>query len=70
VGDVDAWAAETQGVARQIYARLPEPPECGKRPRNPEVLDRGYVSAAVPQAREQLAKAGIRLATLLNATLR
>lgn len=70
VGDVDAWAAETQGIARQIYARLPEPPECGKRPRNPEVLDRGYVSAAVPQAREQLAKAGIRLATLLNATLR
>ncbi len=70
VGDVDAWAAETQGLARRIYARLPEPPECGRRPRNPEVLDRGYVLAAVPQAREQLAKAGIRLATLLNATLR
>jgi hypothetical protein len=69
-GDVDAWATETQGLARQIYARLPEPPQCGRNPKGPEVLDRGYVLAAVPQAREQLAKAGIRLATLLNATLR
>lgn len=69
-GDVVDWATETQALARQIYARLPEPPQCGRKPRNPETLDRSYVLAAVPQAREQLAKAGIRLATLLNATLR
>lgn len=70
VGDVDSWARETQGLARQIYARLPEPPQCGREPKTPERLDVGYVMAAVPQAREQLAKAGIRLATLLNVTLR
>lgn len=69
-GDVVDWATETQTLARQIYARLPEPPQCGRKPRAPETLDRSYVQAAVPQAREQLAKAGIRLATLLNATLR
>lgn len=69
-GDVDAWAAETQALARRIYARLPEPPQCGRNPRQPEALDRSYVLAAVPVAREQLAKAAIRLATVLNATLR
>ena len=69
-GDVDGWAAETQALARRLYARLPEPPMCGRNPRNPETLDRGYVMAAVPVAREQLAKAAIRLATVLNGALR
>jgi hypothetical protein len=69
-GDVDAWVRETQELARRIYARLPEPPQCGRKPRNPEVLDRGYVLAAVPVVREQLAKAAVRLATVLNAALR
>jgi hypothetical protein len=69
-GDVDAWAFETHVLARTIYERLPEPPACGREPRDPEVLDRGYVLAAVPVAREQLAKAAVRLAALLDATLR
>jgi hypothetical protein len=69
-GGIDAWAAETTALARSIYAGLPEPPMCGRNPRNPEMLDRGYVLAAVPVAREQLAKAAVRLASVLNATLR
>lgn len=69
-GGVDSWAAETQGLARSIYQGLPERPECGRRPRNPEALDRGYLQSATRTAREQLAKAGLRLAAALNATLR
>jgi hypothetical protein len=69
-GGVDAWANETAALARSIYARLPEPPTCGRNPRNPETLDRGYVLATLPVAREQLAKAAVRLASVLNAALR
>jgi hypothetical protein len=69
-GDVDGWAIETHALARTIYERLPEPPECGREPRDPEMLDRGYVMAAVGVAREQLAKSAVRLAALLNANLR
>ena len=69
-GGVDAWAAETSALGRDLYAHLPDPPMCERNPRNPEVLDRGYVMAAVPVARQQLAKAAVRLATLLNMTLR
>lgn len=69
-GDVDAWAEETRLLARAVYERLPERPECGRRPRNVEVLDRGYVLSGVNTVREQLAKAGLRLAALLNGVLR
>jgi hypothetical protein len=69
-GDVDAWANETTTLGRAIYAGLPQPPECGRTPRSPEALSRAYVQAAVPVAREQLAKAAVRLAAVLNATLR
>ena len=68
-GDVDAWAGETATLARVLYSRLPEEPQCGRNPRNPEALDRTYVEAAVPIAREQLARAAVRLAALLNQTL-
>jgi len=69
-GSVDEWATETRLLARAVYERLPERPECGRRPRNVEVLDRSYVLSGVNTVREQLAKAGLRLATVLNATLR
>lgn len=70
-GDVDGWALESHRVAAQvIYARLPEPPACNRLPKAPETLDRAYVSAAVPLVREQLAKAGVRLALVLNDALR
>jgi hypothetical protein len=69
-GGIHAWANETAALARNLYAHLPEPPMCGRKPRNPEKLDRGDVLAAAPIAREQLAKAAVRLASVLNATLR
>jgi hypothetical protein len=69
-GGVDAWANETTALARSIYQQLPEPPTCGRNPRNPEMLDRGYVMATVPVAREQLAKAAVRLASVLNTAMR
>jgi hypothetical protein len=70
-GDVDAWALEThQLAAERIYPGLPEVPVCNRLPKAPEPLDRAYVSAAVPVAREQLAKAGVRLAVVLNDALR
>lgn len=69
-GGVDEWAEETRLLARAVYERLPERPECGRRLRNVAVLDRGYVLSGVANVREQLAKAGLRLAAVLNATLR
>jgi hypothetical protein len=69
-GTVDEWANETHMLARALYERLPERPECGRRPRNTEILDRGYVLSGVNTVREQVAKAGLRLAAVLNATLR
>lgn len=70
-GDIDSWAAETHRLAVDgVYNRLPEIPACNRLPKNPEPLDRAYVSAAVPVVREQLAKAGIRLAVVLNDALR
>jgi len=68
-GTVDEWAAETHLLARALYGRLPEPPECGRRPRNTQVLDRAYILSGTNTVREQLAKAGLRLAAVLNASL-
>lgn len=69
-GGIDQWALETQQLARSLYERLPEPPQCGRRPRDPPVLTRAYVLSGTTTVREQLAKAGVRLAAVLNATLR
>ena len=66
-GDLDAWVDETHRLATAfVYPRLPEPPMCGKTPNGVQALDRAYVTAAVPVVRQQLAKAGVRLAVVLN----
>jgi hypothetical protein len=69
-GDIDAWGDETHALARALYERLPERPECGRRPRNTEVLDRAYILSGTTTVREQLAKAGVRVAAILNDALR
>ena len=62
-GTPAAWANESQAVARdEIY-----PPVDGRRFVR---LQRDYVFRESAVARAQLAKAGVRLAWLLNATLR
>ena len=69
-GDLDAWGDETHRLATAfVYPRLPEPPMCGKTPNGVQALDRAYLSAAVPVVRQQLAKAGVRLAVVLNDAL-
>jgi len=69
-GNLDAWVDETHRLATAfVYPRLPEPPMCGKTPSGVQALDRAYVSAAVPVVRQQLAKAGVRLAVVLNDAL-
>ncbi len=69
-GDVDDWVAETHDVAlHTAYGRLPDPPACNKTPGRPEALNADYFAAAVPAVRIQLAKAGVRLAAVLNTAL-
>jgi hypothetical protein len=69
-GDVAGWIAQTHDVALHVtYGALAAPPACGKTPAQPERLGASYFAVAVPAVREQLAKAGVRLATVLNAAL-
>ncbi len=69
-GDVDDWVQETHDVAlHTAYGRLPDPPACNRTPSHPEALTADYFAVAVPAVRTQLAKAGVRLAAVLNATL-
>lgn len=65
------WAAESNRVAVDfIYARWPEPLQCGQAPASPVVIDQAYIDAASPIVREQVAKAAVRLAWVLNRALR
>jgi hypothetical protein len=69
-GNLDTWLAEThQFAVSVVYGRLPFPPACNKLPDQPEPLRPNYFAAAAPLVRQQLAKAGVRLAAVLNAAL-
>ena len=69
-GDVASWIAGTHDVALHVtYGALPAPPACNKVPDRPELIGASYFAVAVPAVREQLAKAGVRLAATLNAAL-
>ncbi len=65
-GTAADWAAESFGVARNhSYGPLPEPDSS-----NRYQLSQAYVSDATKVTQEQLSKAGVRLAFVLNRTLR
>ena len=67
-GDVSDWLAESHDVALHVaYGRLPNPPACNKMPDKFEGLGPDYFAVATPTVRDQLAKGGVRLATVLNA---
>ena len=69
-GGVDDWLADSHVLAVSVtYGRLPEPPPCRGLPSRPEALTRDYFATAAPLVREQLAKAAVRLAAVLNAAL-
>jgi len=57
------WANESHQVAQLAYSTLPPP-------RRPRGWDEAYQSGAWPAVEQQLSRAGIRLAKLLNETLR
>lgn len=69
-GDADSWASEAHGIAVKFtYGRLPVKLVPGKPPAEAVAIDRDYVDASAPIVREQLAKAAVRLAYVLNAAL-
>ena len=77
-GDIDDWAWETHRIAiTNIYKRLeiPKmdlafPPSCAEAPAEIRelriVIDDSYLAEMQPVVRQQLKKAGIRLARMLN----
>jgi hypothetical protein len=68
-GGFAAWMAESNAIARDyVYGRLPGF-ACGAAPVGPVRLPAGYVDGARPIVAERLARAGIRLAAVLRATL-
>jgi hypothetical protein len=61
-GSSAEWATESYGLARQfIY---------GEWPHEPGALPSSYETVALPLADQQLQKAGVRLASVLNAVLK
>jgi hypothetical protein len=61
-GSIVSWANDTHDVAvRTVYGLLPH---------LPGVLPASYAEEALPIARQQLEKAGVRLSALLNALLK
>ena len=61
-GTVVDWANESNAVARR--------PIYGEWPQGPGALPSDYAMKALPVVDEQLEKAGVRLAAVLNAALR
>lgn len=64
-GTVDKWARESFEIAKNHVYRLPPPPAEGQ----PHPLDEDYVTQSETIIEEQLAKAGFRLAHMLNSLL-
>lgn len=63
------WMFETRGVAlREVYSTLPGF-HCDERLVEPVVLDQAYQQHSVAVIRQQIERAGLRLAQLLNETL-
>jgi hypothetical protein len=65
-GTVEEWAEQSHKAAQKVvYGKLPHAP-----PTTSPVIDRQYEQAADGVIREQIERAGARLARLLNETLR
>jgi len=63
------WMRETRVLSRQfVFDPLPGF-SCGAELRGPMLLDLAYQQQSAPVIREQIGKAGLRLAQLLNAVL-
>lgn len=63
------WMLETRGVAlRDAYSTLPGF-HCGEKLPEPVILDEAYQQHSIGVIRQQIERAGLRLAQLLNETL-
>ncbi len=70
VGDMDQWAAESFVLARDfVYPALPAETVCGEATKVVVPIDARYDVDAEVVAGEQLRKAGVRLAKVLNEIL-
>lgn len=68
-GNVDQWLGEAHGIAvRYVYPKLSVPPPCGEHAQD-QAITQVYLNGAAPIVRQQLAKAAVRLARVLNETL-
>lgn len=68
-GGLHEWFEESHALAvSYVYARLAQAPACGV-PAPAQALSPAYIAGAAPLVRIQLARAGVRLAVLLNAAL-
>ena len=68
-GNVDTWLAESHALAiSYVYPKLAQPPMCGQ-PTTAQAISRAYLDGAAPIVRQQLSKAAVRLAKVLNAAL-
>ncbi|MGD9842529.1 MAG: S1/P1 nuclease [Steroidobacteraceae bacterium] len=69
-GTIQDWAKQSHTLAvQQVYGRLPGF-ACGHQQNSTLTLSADYVSAAKTYLPEQLAKAGARIAQVLNSTLK
>jgi hypothetical protein len=65
-GSVQQWAEQSHKAAQKVvYGKLPKAPAGGTAK-----VDAAYEGLADPVIRDQIEKAGARLAMLLNTTLR
>jgi hypothetical protein len=65
-GDVEDWAEQSHKASQKVvYGKLPEPPG----PDQPVMIPPEYEKIAAPLIRQQLEKAGDRLARVLNESL-
>jgi hypothetical protein len=70
-GTIQSWIDESHALAVDIvYGRLPRPVACNDPHPAREILDAAYYAAARLVVEQQILKAGVRLAAVLNRTLR
>ena len=68
-GGIEKWMAESNTLARTTaYGKIPEF-RCGSRIAQPVAIGQDYYAAAAPVIEQQIRKAGVRLAKLLNGAL-
>ncbi|MCL2657059.1 MAG: S1/P1 nuclease [Betaproteobacteria bacterium] len=69
-GTIQSWIDESHAIAVNIvYGKLPRPVACNDSYPEREILDAAYYAAARPIVQQQILKAGVRLAAILNQTL-